>query len=270
VNAYRDRAIINVAAFLRSLGVGLMGVVLGIYLSRSGHSAFQIGAVLAFGLAGSACATTLVGIAADRVGRKQFLVLLRWIAWRSWRRSSADFAASFRSSVAPCISTAFCRILRVVFDCGRALLASLSCDRGQRRFESRTRCKDQPAHQKDHWEADCTIFIGLFWRRISDGCARVLLVLQTVRTIRARSGDCLLCSPSVECSFASWGCMARTPNWACQYHGIHAFAFQLTTDSSAVRAICEVRDLVVFRSGSLSGDGRSNAAIVRRSLGCTC
>ncbi len=76
MNAYRDRAIINVAAFLRSLGVGLMGVVLGIYLSRSGHSAFQIGAVLAFGLAGSACATTLVGIAADRVGRKRFLVLL--------------------------------------------------------------------------------------------------------------------------------------------------------------------------------------------------
>src|SRR5205814_4800789 len=53
-----------------------MGVVLGIYLSRSGHSAFQIGAVLAFGLAGSACATTVVGIAADRVGRKRFLVLL--------------------------------------------------------------------------------------------------------------------------------------------------------------------------------------------------
>jgi MFS family permease len=76
VNPYRDRAIINLAAFLRSLGVGLMGVVLGIYLSRSGDSAFQIGAVLAFGLAGSACATPLVGIAADRVGRKRFLVLL--------------------------------------------------------------------------------------------------------------------------------------------------------------------------------------------------
>jgi len=76
VNTDRDRAIINLAAFLRSFGVGLMGVVLGIYLSRFGYSAFQIGAVLAIGLAGSACATTLVGIAADRVGRKRFLVLL--------------------------------------------------------------------------------------------------------------------------------------------------------------------------------------------------
>ena len=76
MNTDRDRAIINLAAFLRSFGVGLMGVVLGIYLSRFGYSAFQIGAVLAIGLAGSACATTLVGIAADRVGRKRFLVLL--------------------------------------------------------------------------------------------------------------------------------------------------------------------------------------------------
>jgi hypothetical protein len=48
----RDRLIINTATFLRSLGVGLMGVVLGIYLSRIGFSAFRIGAILAVGLAG--------------------------------------------------------------------------------------------------------------------------------------------------------------------------------------------------------------------------
>ena len=76
VNAYRDRVIINVAAFLRSFGVGLMGVVLGIYLSRIGFSAFRIGAVVAIGLAGSALATTAVGFAADRVGRKRFLLML--------------------------------------------------------------------------------------------------------------------------------------------------------------------------------------------------
>jgi len=76
VNAYRDRFIINVAAFLRSFGVGLMGVVLGIYLSRIGFSAFRIGGVVAIGLAGSALATTAVGVAADRVGRKRFLLML--------------------------------------------------------------------------------------------------------------------------------------------------------------------------------------------------
>jgi MFS family permease len=72
----RDRAIINIAGFLRSFGVGLMGVVLGIYLSRSGYSAFQIGVIVASGLAGSGLATTLVGFAADQFGRKRFLLLL--------------------------------------------------------------------------------------------------------------------------------------------------------------------------------------------------
>jgi MFS family permease len=72
--AQRDQLIINAAAFLRSLGVGLMGVVLGIYLSRIGFSAFRIGAVVAVGLAGSAVATTVVSFAADKVGlhRSQF------------------------------------------------------------------------------------------------------------------------------------------------------------------------------------------------------
>jgi MFS family permease len=76
VNTYRDHFIINTAALLRSLGVGLMGVVLGIYLSRLGYSALGIGVVVAIGLVGSAIATALVGVAADRIGRKRFLVTL--------------------------------------------------------------------------------------------------------------------------------------------------------------------------------------------------
>jgi hypothetical protein len=68
----RDRVIINTAGFLRSFGVGLMGVVLGIYLSRFGYSAFQIGAVVASGLAGSALATTLVGFAATNLDESAF------------------------------------------------------------------------------------------------------------------------------------------------------------------------------------------------------
>ena len=76
VNTYRDRFIINTAALLRSLGVGLMGVVLGIYLSRLGYSALGIGVVVAIGLVGSAIATALVAVAADRIGRKRFLVTL--------------------------------------------------------------------------------------------------------------------------------------------------------------------------------------------------
>lgn len=45
----RDRALINAAGFLRSLGVGFMGVVLGIYLFRAGLSSFRIGLIIAAG-----------------------------------------------------------------------------------------------------------------------------------------------------------------------------------------------------------------------------
>jgi MFS family permease len=72
----RDLALINCAGFLRSFGVGLMGVVLGIYLFRSGLSSAAIGFIIATGLAGSASATVLMTIVADRIGRKWFLVLL--------------------------------------------------------------------------------------------------------------------------------------------------------------------------------------------------
>src|SRR5215471_6387332 len=72
----RDLALINTAGFLRSFGVGLMGVVLGIYLFRSGLSSTAIGFIIAMGLAGSALATVLMTVAADRIGRKWSLVLL--------------------------------------------------------------------------------------------------------------------------------------------------------------------------------------------------
>src|SRR5947207_8792 len=72
----RDQAVINLAGFLRSFGVGLMGVVLGIYLSRLGFSPLQIGFVIGVGLAGSAAATTVVSFAADRIGRKRSLLIL--------------------------------------------------------------------------------------------------------------------------------------------------------------------------------------------------
>jgi predicted MFS family arabinose efflux permease len=72
----RDLALVNAAGFLRSLGVGLLGVVLGIYLFRLGLSSLAIGLVIATGLAGSALATIAVSLAADRLGRKNFLLSL--------------------------------------------------------------------------------------------------------------------------------------------------------------------------------------------------
>jgi MFS family permease len=62
----RDLALINAAGFLRSLGIGLTGVVLGIYIFRLGLSSLAIGLVIAAGLAGSAVAMVGVSVVADR------------------------------------------------------------------------------------------------------------------------------------------------------------------------------------------------------------
>jgi len=75
-NSKRDVALIYFAGFLRSFGVGLMGVVLGIYLFRTGLKSTAIGFIIAAGLAGAASATVLMTIAADQIGRRSFLVIL--------------------------------------------------------------------------------------------------------------------------------------------------------------------------------------------------
>lgn len=73
---HRDLALINAAGFLRSLGMGFLGVVLGIYLFRVGYSSFRIGLIIAAGLVGSAIATVVVTFVADRLGRRRCLFFL--------------------------------------------------------------------------------------------------------------------------------------------------------------------------------------------------
>jgi MFS family permease len=76
VSVPKDLFIINAAAFLRSFTFGLTGVVLGIYLFRLGLSSFDIGIVIAAGLAGSTLGTIAVTARADRAGRRRTLVVL--------------------------------------------------------------------------------------------------------------------------------------------------------------------------------------------------
>ncbi|MGH9603205.1 MAG: MFS transporter [Terriglobales bacterium] len=76
----RDLLVIYAAAFLRALGVGITGVVLGLYLARAGFSATAIGIVVAAGLAGAALATLLTSFRADRLGRRRTLVALSLLA----------------------------------------------------------------------------------------------------------------------------------------------------------------------------------------------
>ena len=72
----RNLLIIYAAAWLRSFGIGFLGVVLGVYLSREGFSATAIGLVIAAGLAGAAAGTVFITFNADRMGRRQTLFVL--------------------------------------------------------------------------------------------------------------------------------------------------------------------------------------------------
>lgn len=71
----RNLAILYSAAFLRSASIGLLGVLLAVYLSRTGFSATAIGFVLAAGLAGSAAATAATSRYGDQFGRRRVLVV---------------------------------------------------------------------------------------------------------------------------------------------------------------------------------------------------
>ena len=48
------------AGLLRSLGVGLLGVILAVYLSRAGVSTTSVGVVIGVGLLGACAATCLL------------------------------------------------------------------------------------------------------------------------------------------------------------------------------------------------------------------
>jgi MFS family permease len=72
----RNLSLIYIAAWLRSFGIGLLGVVLGVFLFREGYSSTAIGIVIAAGLAGSAAGTVFVTFRADRLGRRRTLCVL--------------------------------------------------------------------------------------------------------------------------------------------------------------------------------------------------
>jgi len=73
----RELLLIYVVAFVRAWGIGLLGVLLGVYLFRLGLSTTRIGLVLGAGLAGMTVATAIVGTHGDRLGRRRTLF---WLA----------------------------------------------------------------------------------------------------------------------------------------------------------------------------------------------
>ena len=72
----RDRSLLLVTAFLRSVGTSLVGVLLGVYLAKLRLDPSQVGFVVGLGLAGAAVAALVVTAAGDRLGRRRALVAL--------------------------------------------------------------------------------------------------------------------------------------------------------------------------------------------------
>ncbi len=71
-----DQIRICLAAFFRSLAIGMTGVLLVIYLSSIGWEIKTAGLLVTVGLAGAATATLITSLVADRVGRRPTLVVL--------------------------------------------------------------------------------------------------------------------------------------------------------------------------------------------------
>ena len=71
-----DQWRIFLSGFLRSLVVGITGVLLAIYLASLGWSVRAAGVLVTTGLAGAAVATLLTSLLADRAGRRGSLVVL--------------------------------------------------------------------------------------------------------------------------------------------------------------------------------------------------
>jgi MFS family permease len=72
----RLRRLLYTAAFLRSLAIGLMAVLIGLYCARLGLTAVQIGIVLSAALWGSALAALVTLVAGPRFRERTLLVAL--------------------------------------------------------------------------------------------------------------------------------------------------------------------------------------------------
>jgi len=76
----RDRSLLYLAAFARSTGVGMSGVLVGLYAAELGLSATGVGAVISAGLLGVALGTLAVMLYGERLGRARLLIGLALLA----------------------------------------------------------------------------------------------------------------------------------------------------------------------------------------------
>lgn len=70
----RDAVLLCAAGGLRAAAVSTVGVLIALHLARRGLSAAEIGLVIGAGMAANAVATVIVGLRADRWGRRRSLI----------------------------------------------------------------------------------------------------------------------------------------------------------------------------------------------------
>src|SRR5947199_10817340 len=71
-----DGWLIIAARGLRSFAYGLLAVLLGVALANAGLSTVAIGAIITISLVGDLCSTYVIGLFADRWGRRRTLTVL--------------------------------------------------------------------------------------------------------------------------------------------------------------------------------------------------
>jgi MFS family permease len=76
-----DRGWLYFAAFVRSLATGMIGVLLGVYLSELHLGAAAIGTIVGVGLGGAALATLLATLYGDIAGHRRTLLLIAWASF---------------------------------------------------------------------------------------------------------------------------------------------------------------------------------------------
>lgn len=75
MNNNKDKKLIYIAAFLRSISIGMIAVLLAIYLMKVGLTKTEIGLVISCGLMGASAGTLFTTFFGDIIGRKNLLIL---------------------------------------------------------------------------------------------------------------------------------------------------------------------------------------------------
>ncbi|HYQ89035.1 MAG TPA: MFS transporter [Candidatus Binatia bacterium] len=130
----RDRSLLYLAAFARATGVGMSGVLVGLYAAGVGLPAAGVGVVISAGLLGVALGTLVVTLYAERLGRTRCLIALALLS----AAGTVGFAlAPLAWMLAPAAALGMVngmgRDRGAAFSLEQALLPDLSDERGRTR-----------------------------------------------------------------------------------------------------------------------------------------